>query len=169
MDYVIGQILSIIAMTLMVISFQMKSNKLLFVLQIISCIGFATSYLLLGFIDACFLNILALLRCALFLIKKLKGNILVLILLEISFIVCTIFTYQSVFSILILIAQMAGTFSMWTNNGKVIRFLNLFITCPFWLINNIHAFSIGGIICESFNIISIIVALFRYRKTGFKD
>ena len=169
MEYILGQILSIIAMVIMVISFQMKSNKLLFILQIISCIGFATSYLLLGFIDACFLNILALLRCVLFLIKRLKGNVIVLILLELSFIVCTIFTYQSVFSIVILIAQMVGTFSMWTGNGKIIRYLNLFITSPGWLINNIYAFSIGGIICESFNIISILVALFRYRKTGCVD
>lgn len=156
-------------MALMVVSFQMKSNKLLFTLQIMSSIGFATSYFLLGFLDACFLNVLALIRCILFLIKRLKGNVWVLILLEVSFIVCTIFTYQSIFSILILIAQMVGTFSMWTNNGKIIRYLNLFITCPFWLANNINAFSIGGIVCESFNIISILIALFRYRKTGFKE
>ena len=169
MEYILGQVLSIIAMIIMVVSFQMKSNKLLFVLQIISCMGFATSYLLLGYVDACVLNILALLRCVLFLIKRLKGNLLVLVLLELSFIVCTFFTYQSVFSIIILIAQMVGTFAMWTGNGKIIRYLNLFITSPGWLINNIYVFSIGGIICESFNIISILVALFRYRKTGFVD
>ena len=43
-----AQIISIISMVIMVLSFQMKRNKNLFAMQIVASIGFAVSYFMLG-------------------------------------------------------------------------------------------------------------------------
>jgi hypothetical protein len=61
-----------------------------------------------------------------------------------------------------LTAQLVGTLAMWSRNGKTIRVLQLFCVSPLWLIHNIFVFSIGGILCEVFNLGSIIVSLIRF-------
>ncbi|MBQ2826565.1 MAG: YgjV family protein, partial [Clostridia bacterium] len=84
------------------------------------------------------------------------------------YIVTVIFTYESLVSILLLIAQIVGTYAMWFGDGKRIRTLQLCVVSPIWLLNNILVFTIGGIIAEVFTIASAIISFFRYRKTGFE-
>ncbi len=54
------------------------------------------------------------------------------------------------------------------NNRKAIRTVRLFAVTPAWLAYNITVFSLDGIICEGFNIISIIISFIRYGKNGFE-
>ena len=74
----------------------------------------------------------------------------------------------AVFSIIALVAQLIGTFAMWSQNGKTIRVLQLAAVSPLWLIHNVFVFSIGGIICEVFNLGSIIVSIIRFGIDGFE-
>jgi hypothetical protein len=46
--------------------------------------------------------------------------------------------------------------------------VQLGVTSPCWLVHNIMVFSIGGIICEVGNMISTVVSIFRFRKTGYE-
>ena len=68
-----------------------------------------------------------------------------------------------VIDILIIISQLVDTAGMWTNNIKVIRRCQLFAISPVWLIHNIVVFSIGGILTDSFTIVSTLIAMYRYR------
>jgi hypothetical protein len=58
---------------------------------------------------------------------------------------------------------------MWTRNGKTIRVSQLAVVSPLWLLYDllIPTPSLGGILCEVFNIVSVIVSFVRFRKTGF--
>jgi len=56
---------------------------------------------------------------------------------------------------------------MWMGNGKHIRYFQVSLMSPAWIVHNIFNFSLGGILCESFNMVSSVVALVRYRKEGF--
>ena len=69
------------------------------------------------------------------------------------------------------VAQYGGTFSMWSQNGKWIRWCQLLVVSPLWIVYNsiIPIPSIGGIMTEMFCIISVLIALFRYRKIGFTE
>ena len=58
---------------------------------------------------------------------------------------------------------------MWQGNGKHIRIFQVGLMSPAWIIHNIFNFSLGGILCESFNMISSVIALVRYRKSGFES
>ena len=75
------------------------------------------------------------------------------------------------FTAMVFIAQLAGTLGMWTQNGKTIRLCQLFVVSPLWLAYDalIPIPSIGGILTEIFNISSVCLALYRYRKIGFTE
>jgi hypothetical protein len=68
-----------------------------------------------------------------------------------------------------LIAQATGTFAMWTRDGKKIRLSQMAVVSPFWLLYDllIPVPSIGGILCEIFNMTSVIISFVRFKKTGF--
>ena len=75
---------------------------------------------------------------------------------------------KMIISFVVPIMQIAYTVATWKNDGKIIRTVRLYAVTPAWLSYNIVMFSIGGIICEGFNIISIIVSFIRHRKDGFE-
>ena len=156
-----GQIVSVIAMALVVLSFQMKSNKMLLVVQMLANFLFAVSYFLLGVYTASIVNLIAMLRSLALYFWADKNSNLLLITTLIAF------TYAGVPTILVLVASIVDSFSMWKNDGKFIRYARLFAVSPLWLVHNIIRFSLGGLICEIFSIISCIIAFIRYKKEGF--
>lgn len=165
---IIAQILGILGTTAAFISFQLKGNKKFFILQALSGSLFALNFLLLGAYTGCLLNFINIYRGAVMAGGKKLHKLPFLISIQAIYIIATIFTYTNVFSLIALIAQLVGTFAMWSNNGKTIRMLQLFCVSPLWLVHNIFVFSIGGIICEVFNIGSIIISLVRFGASGFE-
>lgn len=150
------------------VSFQIKENKKFFFLQAFSGCMFALNFLLLGAYTGCLLNFINIYRGAVMMGGKKMRKAPWLISIQALYIVATIFTYTNIFSIIAMIAQLVGTFAMWSRNGKTIRMLQLFCVSPLWLVHNVFVFSIGGIICEVFNLGSIIVSLIRFGKSGFE-
>ena len=162
-----GQIVSVVAMALVVLSFQMKSNKTLLVVQMLANLLFATSYFLLGVYTAAIVNLIAMLRSLALYFWADKKSVILLITAELIFVVASVLTYAGIPTILVYIASLVDTYSMWKNDGKLIRYSRLFVVSPLWLVHNIIRFSLGGLICEIFSIISCIVAFIRYKKEGF--
>lgn len=166
---IIGQIIGIIAMAIIVLSFQEKSNKKLFFIQTIGAFLFAVSYLLIKEYTGAILNAITILRGLLFFFFVKKKNLIVLLILEIAYVVAGVLTYSSWTSILPLVACVVETFFMWLNSGKIIRLARAYFVSPCWLVYNAISLAIGGIICEVFNIASVIVSFFRHKKDGFTD
>ena len=168
MQDTIAQILGIMAMAISVSAFQFKKNRSLFIVQGISCCLFFVHFFLLGAYTGAFLNILALIRSICLSVKKLRHPVFEALVM-LSFIIITVLTYEGWPSLLVLAAMLVGTATYWLNKAKLIRISQLAVISPCWLIYNVVNFSIGGIITESFNIISTIVSMIRYRKTGFDE
>ena len=38
---------------------------------------------------------------------------------------------------------------------------------PIWIVNNVYYGSIGGVVCELFNMLSVLVSFLRFRKSGY--
>lgn len=165
---IIAQLLGILGTIFAFISFQLKENKKFFILQSLSGCMFALNFLLLGAYTGCMLNFINIFRGAVMLGGKKMHKAPWLIAIQALYIVATILTYTNIFSVVALVAQLVGTLAMWSRNGKTIRVLQLFCVSPLWLVHNIFVFSIGGIICEVFNLGSIIVSLIRFGKSGFE-
>ncbi len=177
---IIAQILSIFSCAGIIFSFQLKNNRHLFITQTLSALGFGISYLLLGAYDGFFINLISFTNTGILLLNKKFRIFPILLTICLAYVVSPVVSLASfsgvwstkiiletVAAFLVAAAQIIYTVATWKDDGKEIRLLRLCAASPAWLFYNITVLSLGGIICEAFNIISIIVSLVRYKKDGF--
>ena len=172
----IAQILGISAMIITTVSMQCRSNRAFFVLQEISGVLFCISFIMLGAWTGALMNIFGTIRPELLRREKFAKTpmalIILLLLLTASTTVTACISSEKWYLLLITTAaQLCGTVFMWMRNGKYFRLNQLFITSPLWIIYNLllPIPNIGGLLTEVINIISVSIALCRYRKTGFTE
>lgn len=166
---IIGQIIGIFAMILNIIAVQFKKPRQLFICRLIGCCLWALNFLLLGSPTGAIMNMLDVVRSIFLLNKRTSTKPFLWITLALFVVAGLVtmdytFSFMMIIDILIIISQLVDTAGMWTNNFKVIRYCQLFAISPVWLVHNIVVFSIGGILTESFTIVSTIIAMFRYRN-----
>ncbi|MBE7042539.1 MAG: YgjV family protein [Ruminococcaceae bacterium] len=168
MEQFLIQLLGIIGMVLNFASYQCKNTKHLYLFQSVSGFFFALNFYFLDAYTGSLLNALNIVRGCLFAycqsekVKKYSS-----IGLMIAFIAAGISTYSGFSSVIATVAQVAGTITMSTKNGKIIRLGQLFGISPLWLIHNILCFSIGGILTESFAIVSVLIFITRFGWKNF--
>ncbi len=165
---IMGQIVGIVAAAAAILSFQMKNNRHLYMAQGISGLLFAVNYIILGSYTAAVINFINLFRGGFLASGERFRKKRYMFLIEAMYIAAFIFTYSGVMSLLITLVQLTATVFFWMNNGKLIRLSQLVISSPVWLANNIMAGTIGGVITEVVNIISIFVSFVRYGFDGFE-
>ncbi|MBQ3055024.1 MAG: YgjV family protein [Oscillospiraceae bacterium] len=171
---IIAQTFGIVGMLFAFVSFQAKKNSWFFILQALCAVMFAVNYGLIGAVSGTLFNLAGIARGVLFqnsdrkLWKLFVVEILFLVCITVSLVFYTEGALQITLSLLTYAALATGTYVMWTGSGKNIRYVQLFFVSPAWLVYNIVNFTIGGILCESFNMISAIVSFIRYGKDGFE-
>ena len=158
------QAIGFIGAGLLIFSYQCKTNRQLFFLQLCSDFIYTSHFFLLGAYTGCIslaLSFLANLvlynnhkRWALWRGWKWVFGLL--------YVISTMLTWEGPFSLLPCVAMLTANFTNWSRNGKIIRLSRLLIASPGWLIYNIHSRSYSGILCESFSICSILISIFRY-------
>lgn len=163
-----GQIFSLIGMVAIILSYQCKSNRKLVAVVGVGALLFAISYFLLGQPIAAMSNIIAVI-CSIVCLNERTKNKFVFVIIALLYVVATLFTFEGWWSLVFMVAQIAGTYAVMFGSGAFIRNMRLFFVSPVWLINNtVMCFSLGGIICEIITMASIIISFIRYRKTGFE-
>ena len=172
---IVGQILGGVAMLLIVLSFQFKDAKRLFLIQVCSCVFFTLHYLFLGLggdsaaYSGMAQNIVGLLfRVVLSLSDKRKWLLSPLVMAGLCALaaVVAVLTYSDQpIALLPVIGNFACIGCMWTKKTDIMRLTQATVISPLWLTYNIVTFSIAGILTESFNLISIGIYYLRtYRK-----
>ena len=170
---IIAQTLGIFGMLCAMLSYQCKTNRNYFIWQGMSGVFFSAQFIMIGAWAGLVFNAYNIVRAIIYQSKK-SRSIGVIILLETLVVAATltsIFVFKEAWWLVLLtfIAQATGTFSMWTKNGKTIRIAQLAVVSPFWLLYDalIPTPSVGGILCEVFNMASVLVSFIRFKKTGF--
>ena len=173
MTNIIAQTLGIFGMLAAMISYQCKKNKNYFIFQGLSGAFFSAQFILIGAWAGLIFNAYNIVRALAYQSKKAKSVVCV-ISLEILVVIAagmSIFVFKEAWWLVsfTLIAQVTGTFAMWTRDGKKIRISQMAVVSPFWLLYDllIPVPSIGGILCEVFNMASVIISFIRFKKTGF--
>ena len=148
-----------------IISFQIKSNKALLVLQMFSDLMFCVQFILLGAISGCLSLFSMVLRNVVILFKEKHkwarwyGWVIVFTLLLLA---CTIYSWAGIKSLLPFVASAVSTFAYWRDNARAYRTSNLFCSCPCWLIYNVIVGSYVGILNETITMLSIIISIIRF-------
>ena len=164
-----AQAIGIVGSVLIIGSFQMKSNKWLFVCQMLGSLMFTVNFFMLGSYAGSLMNFVSCIRGVLLLAGGKWSKPWICAVLCAIYIVSGVFTYDGICSVLITISSVVVTVAMWTRNGKNIRLANFFTNSPAWLVNNIYYFSLGGIITEVVSLVSVLVSFIRFGFNGFED
>ena len=163
-----GQVVSVMGMIAIILSFQCKSNRNLVIVMGAGALLFAISFFMLDQPSAAVFNLISVI-CSVVCLKDNLKNKFVFGLIATLYVVATWFTADGWWQWLLMAAQLAGSYTIMFKSGTFIRNVRFFFTSPVWLINNtVVGFSLGGIVCEIITMISILVSFIRFRKTGFE-
>lgn len=167
---IIAQGFGIIGLIIIVSSFQCKTNRNFFLMQGIGSFMFFLNFIMISAYAGALFNLTNLLRGLLF--SKEDKKVWKLVLVIACYTACFIFSafliwgdwFMLFISALPYVTLLAMSVLMWIGNGKHIRYFQVSLMSPSWIVHNIFNFSLGGILCESFNMISTVISLIRYRK-----
>lgn len=164
--YVIAQIIGFFAFAISLFAYHRKDKKTILGNMIISNILNLIHYLLLGAFSGCVTKLLAIFRNYFIILKEKYpklSNVIYLMVFIIVYVIATIFTYNSILSILPLLAAMIYIIFIW--NGNEIKIKKTAFFCYFlWLVYNIFVLSIAGILSNIIAIISTFIAIINYKK-----
>lgn len=161
----IGQIIGFASTALFILSFQIKENKKLFLMQLLSFAISVAHYFMIGAITGSVIMFVNVFRCIVMYFyndKVWARRKIWPILLVICYITNTVLTWDTWLSILPLIGTLACTYGCWSRNPRTIRMANLLLGSPTWLIYDIVLGSISASIMESLTILSILISIIRY-------
>ena len=164
----LATIIGILAVALYISSYQFKNRKTIVAVYSISNALYVLQYILLGAYTGMAMDtisfvssILARKRNTPFIQKYCKFIIAGMIL---SMITAGLLLYQNIFSLVVILAAIIETSAIWCKEERKIRILTL-MGSPFWLTYNLSSRAYGSVIGNVINIVSLTIALFRYRNT----
>ena len=163
--YIIGQVLGIVAPVLGLLSYQMKKQKNLLLLQLLNSIIFCLHYLMIGAISGMALNLVGLTRNAVFFRRKLRGDTgkIAPIVFTVITAVVGILTWEAWYSIFVFSGMVIHAFCMAFANAQNVR-KSILVTSPLVIVYDAFEHSWGGIVYESVAIVSCIIGLWRHRE-----
>lgn len=179
---IIAQIISIFGTIMNFLTYQQKKQKSAIICQLFASLFFAISFLMLGAYIGAILNGIGIVRALIFTFrqKTRAEHIAWLIAFSILFVSSYVLLFTAfgkepkpqnfIIEILPVIGMISTTISFRCKTSKAVRAFGL-ISSPLWLIYNIFSFSIGAIISEVLNLISIIVGMIRFdfKRKGKKS
>ena len=171
MNEYIVQGIGFVAVAFFIMSYQMKSNRLLFLFQLIGCSIFAAQFVILGAYTGALSLLIIILRNVLLLKVndwawvKSRKTMLGMIALLTAF---TIWTWDGWISLLPFASVAVTTVGYWTDNAQKIR-LSQLMGSPCTLLYDVLIRSWGGALSESITLISIIASIIRFGWKNLND
>lgn len=168
MSEFIIQLIGFIGVAFFIISYQIKSNRSLFICQLTGCLIFCCQFIIIGAYTGAMSLIVNIIRNLLLLKAndwkwaKSKAALSAIILLLLAI---TVYTWAGWISLLPFASVAVTSIGYWTNNAQKIRLSQLFGS-PCTLVYDAVVGSWGGVLNETLVLISIAVSILRF---GWKN
>lgn len=158
------QAVGFVGMTLCVGSFQCRNTRRLLFFQMTGNFIYVIQFILLGAFSGCAVLLFQVLSNLPLCLEKpdrrawngLKWCFVAAI------VAASALTWKDMFSIFPAAGAVASVLSSWSRNGKKIRLAKLFIVGPGWLIYDVYAHTLAGILSELFALCSTLISIYRY-------
>ena len=172
---VFAQVIGIIGMVNNVISFAMKKQKTIIVMQFVGSILFSINMLMLDAVSGGLMNVAGIIRGIVFMNKSRLGRFknpfvggLMTLYVACYVLSFTVFgkeatAWNLIIEFLPLFSMVVMTLGYAADGAKKTRIFG-FLNSPPWLIYNIYNSNIGGTICEVFCISSIIFGMLMFDR-----
>lgn len=160
--YYIGQFLGVVAIILGFISYQMKTQKGVLIVQCSTTVVFFTHYFLIGAYSGMALNMVAFVRNLTFFQLSKKGKIgkgwaILYAVIMGGVGACA---WEAWYSVFVVFGLIINSYCMSFSNPQNIR-KSILVTSPMVLIYDGFVLSVGGLVYESVAIISSVIGLLR--------
>jgi len=164
-SWIIGQLLGVVAIILGIISYQVKTNKMLLFVHMLNCAVFSGHYFLIGAMPAAVMNAIGVVRNIVYSCKEKSFYHPVAVPVGFAVIMGAmgIYSWQGPESILVIVGLVINTLCLSFKNPQNIR-KSILVTSPMVLAYDAFAGSIGGVIYEAMVIVSSIIGIVRYKK-----
>lgn len=165
-QFIISQVISAIATVLLLLSFQQKTHKKIVLMQAASGILFGIQYMLIGAYEGMICNYVGAVRSIAYSFRgksKVVDSLFCPSFFAVIFTISGIVTYKNIFSLLPIVAMCISSFVLWSPKTQQLRALSM-PTSAMWLVYNAISHSYVAVITEVLNLISIVIALIRFRK-----
>jgi hypothetical protein len=153
-------------------SFQVKSNKGLYLIQSVANVFYGIQFYLLGATGGLFNMGMQIVR-NLLLCKKEEWKWLqhpaMAPLLCVPSLIYMIVTWNSLLDLLPFLAMTVGTFGYWTDSAKKLRIAELFGVSPAWMTYDLIEGAYGGVMNELVILASIVFSIIRFGWKGLDD
>lgn len=162
-EYII-QGIGFLGVALFIISYQIRSNRALFLCQLMGCIVFCIQFFLMGAYTGAISLIINIARNLLLLKSndwKWAKSQVTLAVIIVLLLVMTIYTWAGWISVLPFASVAVTSIGYWTQNAQKIRLSQLFGS-PCTLLYDILVHSWGGAVNEAIAILSIIISIIRF-------
>lgn len=158
----------VLAVILFLLSYQQKTRIRIIVFNTASRLLYILQYIMLGAFEGAALDILGAVSSAIA-GKKNSGFVkkharLLLILIDAVIIAVGLLLYENVCSLLPIAGVLLHTTAFWIDGEKIIRRVSL-AGSPFWFAYNFYSKAYGSAVGDLLTVGSILIAMFRYRKT----
>lgn len=161
------QCIGFVGTALFFISYQCKSNRNLFRVQLLSYLFYTAHFVLLGaWTGAASYVINAFRSFCLGSRNKFLRSRWMCVLICVMQVAALCLTWAGWISILPIAANIAATIGGYTHNARKIRAAGMFINSPLWIVYNVIVGSWAGILDEVLSETSMIVSVVRY---GWKN
>lgn len=162
MQFYIVQGIGFIGMILAFIAFQQNGKKKILWIQASAAMIFAVHFMLLRAFTGVAMNLLTIPRNLLFARKyKKQKQFLLTAAFIAAFIILGIVVWENALSLLPIVAMSISTVVFTMQNTRNIRLCSLPVSA-LWIIYNISALSVAGVLTESFCFISILISVYRF-------
>jgi Bacterial inner membrane protein. len=162
MHLIIAQGIGFIGMTLGFMAFQQPSKRKILLVQATGALFFAIHFFMLGSPTGMGMNLLGIPRNLVFSKEHGKKQTTFFTILFVAlFAIFGFFTWESPVSLFPIIGMSLSTVVFSFKNPRLVRLCSLPVSL-LWLIYNVMSLSIAGILTESFCVISILIAIFRF-------
>ena len=169
MQAIMIQAIGFVGVAFFVLSYLIKSNRALFLMQLLGTSLFCCQFLLLGAYSGAANLVVIIVRNALLMNIRTRAWIRskwtmlgVLVLAGVG----AAISWQGWISLLPLAAVLATTIAYWTDNAQKIRLGSLVCGSPCWLVYDLLVGSWAGVLNESITLASIFVSIYRF---GWKN
>lgn len=159
-NFIIAQIIGILALIILMLSFQKNEKKLLLNYQIISSLLYSIQYAFLGAYTGSLMNLTCIARNFIFNKYNSKVPIYWLIIIVVLIITFLLITYIGIISLLPMFAVVLYSIAVWYGNLKLIRCTEV-ISCTLFIVYNIRVLAITGLIATIIELISALIAIYR--------
>ena len=165
--YLISQIFGFAAMGVAILQYQFKKHRTIMLLMVLCSALWCAHYLFLGKMTAVFINLVNVLRSAAYTQREKKWGKSPLIpagFILAAALICAL-TWENGWSLLPFFATVCATLGGWQTDTQKLRLYTLGV-CGNWLVYNAVNRSIAGAANEIFTLVSVLIALWRYRKSA---